>query len=178
MNEALEVDREEITPGDATASLQFEEANHVDHPRSLYAGLLCVAVSLLDIPLTAQQAPPSADTHVSSSKAKNNYGSSAVLVVESDSTSYIQFNFSEIPVGAIVTKVSQVHDLPTVDSHARAVCLRQRCGGLRGLSIAALGVPSVFTYFVRMAMSPSTRSRFSRRNYSMERDTQQTLLPY
>jgi len=56
-------------------------------------------------PLLAQ-APPSADTFVSSSTAKTNYGSSIALVVCQGSTSYVQFNLAGIPAGASISKAT------------------------------------------------------------------------
>ena len=52
------------------------------------------------------QAPPSADTYVSSSTPKTNYGYSPVLVVQPGTTTFIQFNLSAVPVGASVNKAT------------------------------------------------------------------------
>src|SRR5450631_2568747 len=62
-------------------------------------------LALLSLPLFAQ-APPSADTFVSSSTAKTNYGSSIALVVGSGTTSYVRFNLAGIPAGASISKAT------------------------------------------------------------------------
>jgi hypothetical protein len=55
---------------------------------------------------TQAQAPPSADTFVSSATPKTNYGASPVLVVQSGTTTFIQFNLSALPAGASVNKAT------------------------------------------------------------------------
>ena len=60
---------------------------------------------LFALPLCAQ-APPSADTFVSSAYPTTNFGSVNSLAVGPGSTSYVQFNLSGIPAGATVTKAS------------------------------------------------------------------------
>jgi Bacterial Ig-like domain (group 2)/Collagen triple helix repeat (20 copies) len=62
-------------------------------------------VALAAQPLFAQ-APPSADTFVSSSTAKTNYGSSIALVVGSGTTSYVRFNLAGIPAGSSISKAT------------------------------------------------------------------------
>ncbi len=62
-------------------------------------------VALAAQPLLAQ-APPSADTFVSSSTAKTNYGSSIALVVCQGSTSYVRFNLAGIPAGSSISKAT------------------------------------------------------------------------
>jgi hypothetical protein len=62
--------------------------------------LLLVSPSLL------AQAPPSADTFVSSAFSKTNFGSVGTMNVGPGSTSYVQFNLSGIPPGATVTKAT------------------------------------------------------------------------
>ena len=52
------------------------------------------------------QAPPSADTYVSSSTPKANYGVSPILVVQPGTTTFIQFNLSALPAGASVNKAT------------------------------------------------------------------------
>jgi hypothetical protein len=54
----------------------------------------------------AAQAPPRGDTFVSSSTPKINYGPSISLVVGSGTNSYIQFNLSGMPAGAVISKAS------------------------------------------------------------------------
>ena len=62
-------------------------------------------LALLSLPLLAQ-APPSADTFVSSSTPKINYGPAIALVVGSGTTSYVQFNLAGIPAGASISKAT------------------------------------------------------------------------
>ena len=67
----------------------------------------CVLAVLLSfVSLSLAQAPPSADTFVSSATPKINYGPSITLVVGTGSTSYVQFNLSGIPAGASVSKAT------------------------------------------------------------------------
>jgi len=67
-------------------------------------------LSLLSLPLLAlpvfAQAPPSADTFVTSTFSKTNFGSSISLVVQPGATTLVQFNLSGIPASATVTKAS------------------------------------------------------------------------
>src|SRR5438105_526608 len=52
------------------------------------------------------QAPPSADSFVSSATAKINYGSSIIMVVAPRTNSFVQFNLSGIPTGATISKAT------------------------------------------------------------------------
>jgi len=52
------------------------------------------------------QAPPSADTFVSSATPKTNYGTSPILIVQTGATTFIQFKLSELPAGASVGKAA------------------------------------------------------------------------
>lgn len=78
------------------------------HHTRLIAALVCV----LFTPrlLHAQQAPPSADSWVTNAAANGlsfgdtNFGSTVALAVAPNATSYVQFNLSAIPQGAMVTK--------------------------------------------------------------------------
>jgi hypothetical protein len=75
-------------------------------PRPIRTAFSCLLwLALLSLPLLAQ-APPSADTFVSSSTAKTNYGSSIALVVGSGTTSYVRFNLAGIPAGASISKAT------------------------------------------------------------------------
>ncbi len=75
-------------------------------PRSIRAAFFCLLwLALLSLPLLAQ-APPTADTFVSSTTPKVNYGSSIALVVGQGSTSYVQFNLAGIPAGASISKAT------------------------------------------------------------------------
>ena len=64
-----------------------------------------VLIALTCLPVLAQ-APPSADTFVSSAFSKTNFGAVGSLNVGPGSTSYVQFNLSGIPSGATVTKAT------------------------------------------------------------------------
>ena len=72
------------------------------HLRIVIGLIFCMLFSLS----LFAQAPPSADTFVSSSTPKTNYGPGITLVVGSGSTSYLQFNLSGIPAGATVSKAT------------------------------------------------------------------------
>src|SRR5580704_5163202 len=71
-------------------------------PTSLWSLLWLILVS----PSLLAQAPPSADTFVSSAYGKTNFGSVGTMNVGPGSTSYAQFNLSGIPSGSIVTKAT------------------------------------------------------------------------
>jgi hypothetical protein len=73
--------------------------------QGLPALLSVVVFAAMSLPLLAQ-APPSADTFVSSSTAKTNYGSSIALVVGSGTTSYVRFNLAGIPAGSSISKAT------------------------------------------------------------------------
>ena len=73
--------------------------------QGLPALLSVVVFAAMSLPSLAQ-APPSADTFVSSSTAKTNYGSSIALVVCQGSTSYVRFNLAGIPAGASISKAT------------------------------------------------------------------------
>ena len=64
-----------------------------------------VLLAAMSAPLLAQ-APPSADTFVSSATPTTSYGSWPTLIVGSGTTSYLQFNLSGIPAGATVSKAT------------------------------------------------------------------------
>jgi hypothetical protein len=68
--------------------------------------LVVIAISLLSAYTLAQQAPPSADTFVSSATPKINYGSSIIDAVSPGSTTYLKFNLSGVPVGPAVSKAT------------------------------------------------------------------------
>ena len=65
-----------------------------------------LAVSLLSVSTLAQQAPPSADTFVSSGTPTTNYGSCIIDVVGSGSSTYLRFNLSGVPAGTTVSKAT------------------------------------------------------------------------
>jgi len=52
------------------------------------------------------QAPPSADTFISSATPKTNYGTSPILIVQTGATTFIQFKLSGLPPGASVSKAT------------------------------------------------------------------------
>ena len=68
------------------------------------AGLILLFV-LATTALLAQ-APPSADTFSASSSPRTNYGSWPLLVVQQGSNAYMQFNLSNVPANATVTKAT------------------------------------------------------------------------
>jgi hypothetical protein len=65
-----------------------------------------VAVFSLSVFAQAQQAPPKADTYVTSSTPNVNYGSSPILIVGSGTTAYMKFNLSGVPAGPSVSKAT------------------------------------------------------------------------
>jgi hypothetical protein len=73
-------------------------------PRLVVVDVL--AIFLLSVSMFAQQAPPSADTFVSSATPNINYGSGIVDVVGSGTTTYLKFNLSGIPAGPSVSKAT------------------------------------------------------------------------
>ena len=52
------------------------------------------------------QAPPRADTFVSSNAPARNFGSEPLLAVQAGTTSYVQFNLASLPAGATVNKAT------------------------------------------------------------------------
>ena len=62
-------------------------------------------ICTMALPLFAQ-APPSADTFVSSAFPKGNYGSGVNLALSPGATSYVRFNLSGIPSNATISKAS------------------------------------------------------------------------
>jgi hypothetical protein len=56
--------------------------------------------------IAGAQAPPSADTFVSSIAPKKNYGCGPLLAVQPGSTSYIQFDLSGVPASANLSKAT------------------------------------------------------------------------
>src|SRR5947208_2965144 len=73
-------------------------------PTRLYIATICLLGVLVSF--AAAQAPPSADTFVSSSTPRTNYGPSIILVVQPGASSYLQFNLATVPAGATVTKAT------------------------------------------------------------------------
>ncbi len=70
---------------------------------------LPIAVALMAVTyasVTSAQAPPRADTFVSSNAPARNFGSEPLLAVQSGTTSYIQFNLAGMPSGATVSKAT------------------------------------------------------------------------
>jgi hypothetical protein len=68
---------------------------------------LSMSVTLMTLACTASaasaQAPPSADTFVSSNAPAKNFGSQPLLAVQSGTSSYIRFNLAGLPSGAKVS---------------------------------------------------------------------------
>ncbi len=76
-------------------------------PRSLHlAGSVVLAAALLSVFAGAQEAPPSDDTFVSNSTPTKNYGASILEVIGAGTTTYLKFNLSGVPAGAIVSKAT------------------------------------------------------------------------
>lgn len=84
-----------------------------------------LAIFLLSVSMLAQQAPPSADTFVSSATPTINYGSSIVDVVGSGTTTYMKFNLSGIPAGPFSRTTAQENGCPI----SRVLCEK---GGYAG----------------------------------------------
>jgi hypothetical protein len=70
------------------------------------AAYLFLYATALSVPLSAQQAPPSADTFTLSATPRTNYGQSPLLAVTSGASTFIQFNLSELPPNATVSKAT------------------------------------------------------------------------
>src|SRR5206468_8641437 len=73
--------------------------------RTAWKSLTLGATILLSL-VGFAQAPPRQDTFVSSATPMVNYGRGISLLVGAGTTSYIQFNLSGIPSGAVVGKAS------------------------------------------------------------------------
>ena len=68
--------------------------------------LILVGLVTLTALSSVAQAPPSADTFVSSATPKVNYGSGISVVVGPGTTGYIQFNLSSFPANATISKAT------------------------------------------------------------------------
>jgi hypothetical protein len=68
--------------------------------------LAVVAFFSLSVLTLAQEAPPSADTFVSSAKPTLNNGSGPLLSVGPGTTTYLKFNLSGVPAGPSVSKAT------------------------------------------------------------------------
>ena len=69
----------------------------------LCCGLLLFALASLRV---WAQAPPSADTFVSSAYPTTNYGPSITLVVGSGTSAYLKFNLATLPANASISKAT------------------------------------------------------------------------
>jgi len=70
-------------------------------------GLLAFAgLCLVPFESAAQTAPPIADTFSNSAKATTNYGTNPMMMVQPGYTSFVQFNLSPLPAGAVVEKAT------------------------------------------------------------------------
>ena len=71
---------------------------------------LSMSVALMTLAFTTSaasaQAPPSADTFVSSSAPAKNFGSQPLLAVQSGTSSYVRFNLSGLPTAATVARAT------------------------------------------------------------------------
>ena len=70
------------------------------------AAHLMLYATAMTVPVSAQQAPPSADAFTLNATAKTNYGQSPLLAVTSGASTFIQFNLSELPANATVSKAT------------------------------------------------------------------------
>jgi hypothetical protein len=90
------------------ANIKQENKNmpHAAARRPIRIALWCLLLAALAAQPLFAQAPPSADTFVSSAFSKTNFGAVGSLNVGGGGTSYVQFNLSGIPTGATVTKAT------------------------------------------------------------------------
>jgi trimeric autotransporter adhesin len=70
------------------------------------AAHMLLYATAMSVPVSAQQAPPSADTFTLNTAPKTNYGQSPLLAVTSGASTFIQFNLSELPPNATVSKAT------------------------------------------------------------------------
>jgi trimeric autotransporter adhesin len=70
------------------------------------AAHMLLYATAMSVPVSAQQAPPSADTFTLNTTPKTNYGQSPLLAVTSGASTFIQFNLSELPPNATVSKAT------------------------------------------------------------------------
>jgi hypothetical protein len=68
--------------------------------------LFAISLLLVLSPFAIAQVLPVADTFVSSSNPKLNYGTSPILVVQPGATAYIKFDLCGFPVGPSVSKTT------------------------------------------------------------------------
>ena len=68
-----------------------------------FCGFLWFALACMPV---FAQAPPSADTFVSSATPVANYGPSITLVVQPGTNTYVKFNLATLPPGATITKAT------------------------------------------------------------------------
>jgi len=75
----------------------------VPMPRSL----LVVFALLVSVSITGfAQAPPSADAYVTSAQPAANFGNSALLPVQAETTSYVRLNLAALPANATIAKAT------------------------------------------------------------------------
>jgi len=67
---------------------------------------LSLALPLSALLSEAQSAPPSADSYTQSSKSSTNFGAQTSLLVNSSTTSYLQFNLGTLPAGTSISKAT------------------------------------------------------------------------
>ncbi len=70
------------------------------------AAHMLLYATAMSVPMSAQQATPSADTFALSATPKTNYGSSPLLALTNGATAFIQFNLSGVPANATVSKAT------------------------------------------------------------------------
>src|SRR5580692_6105797 len=70
------------------------------------AAHMLLYATAMSVPVSAQQAPPSADTFTLNATPKTNYGPSPLLAVTNGGSAFIQFNLSGVPANATVSKAT------------------------------------------------------------------------
>ncbi len=74
--------------------------------RCIFHSFDTILLSTLFLLAAVAQAPPSADTFISSVTPKINYGVSPILVVQPDATTFIKLDLSTLPANASVSKAT------------------------------------------------------------------------
>jgi hypothetical protein len=87
-------------------------------------GLLALAgLCLVPFQSAAQSASPIADTFSNSAKATTNYGTNPIMMVQPGYSSYVQFNLSTLPTGAVVQKATLRLFLDSVTGKGQIDCV-------------------------------------------------------
>lgn len=83
----------------------FRTIADVSHELRVWSSRSLLLLCLSALPIAAQ-APPSADTFVSSATPNLNYGPSISLTVGPGTTTYIKFNLAGVPANATISKAT------------------------------------------------------------------------